>query len=295
MPDRNGRALLGWVAPGDVERLYRSANISSPGTLDEFRDACNAERQARPAGTPIAVGAAGPAELPATVADLSAALIESSLFKRAYAQNAIGIRSVSLAMLVSPQWWVDDDYVSDLGEAIPEHGDDVAQFEFCFGRGRVELPVAQGPGPNRGYLVAFSSPTRNLDAPGELPEVLRVSDHCVEVKVRVETRPNHIMVGPIQGTDRLLILNGVHRLFALLQAGFARAFCVLTQPVNLAQPFQGLDFSNDPQLFKPAELHSAQPPWLRHYAVHSHPVAIRALVQTLRLAIVPDIGFVPKL
>ena len=159
----------------------------------------------------------------------------------------------------------------------------------------VDYPIVLGPLPNRGFLVAFSSRVRDLEAP-LVPTIARVSDNRIEATFAVEPRPNHIMVAQIEGTDRLLILNGVHRLFSLLRSGRDRAFCVFLQPVNVNQTVLGLDFTNNPELFSPSELLGAQPPFLRHYLDSGFPSAVRVreLVQSLRVALVPELSFVPQ-
>jgi hypothetical protein len=224
-------------------------------------------------------------------------LVDAALYKRVYLpMSPAGIKAVPLISLVSPQWWVDDEYVAELVQGLPAQGDDAGLFNFCFRRGSVELPIVQGPLPNRGYLVAFSSKRRSLDVLGAAPTISQPADERIEVTFTVEPRPNHVMVAPIQGTDRLLILNGVHRLLALLRGGRDRAFCVLLQPVNANQPVAGADFANNPELFSWPELLAPQPPFLRHFldGGFSSSVDVRELVQSMRIALVPDMSFYPR-
>jgi len=298
MSERRGRALLGWVAPMHVEPLYRIANVTSPNSIEDFRQASTKARHAKPAASPLAAGASSsPSELVGPGLASALQLVDSPLYKRVYApMRALGVRAVPLISHVCPQWWIDDEYINELADGLPEQGNEADLFGFCFRRGSVDHPIVQGPLQNRAYLVGFSSRDRSLDAPGVAPSFVTVSDDRIDVTFSVEARPNHIMIAPIEGTDRLLILNGVHRLFALLRAGRDRALCILLPPVNVNQPFAGIDFANNPEFFGPAELLSPQPPYLRHFldSGHSLPVSLRELVQTMRVALVPEIGFVPR-
>jgi hypothetical protein len=297
MSDRRCRALLGWVAPIAVDNLYRIGNVTSPDTLQGFRQLCLDARGTKPSGSSLTASGSPPSELVGPGLALALEMLDSPLYKRVYApMRAVGIRSVPLISLICPQWWIDDEYVDDLAAGLPEQGNDISLFEYCFRRGAIDSPIIQGPLPNRGYFVSFSSRTRSLDAPGVAPTVATVSEDRIDVTFSVDARPNHILVAPIEGTDRLLILNGVHRLFALLRAGRDRAVCVFLPPVNVSQPVFGIDFANNPEFFNAGELLSPQPPYLRHFldSGHSHPVTVRALIQTMRVALVPDIGFVPS-
>jgi hypothetical protein len=96
--------------------------------------------------------------------------------------------------------------------------------------------------------------------------------------------------------NRLLILNGVHHLLALLKAGRQHALCLL-RPAREVGELQAMGWNfQDPGLFKPSELTAERPPLLRDYLddQHAADIGIHLRQNFLRLILQTDPGVIPR-
>jgi hypothetical protein len=107
-------------------------------------------------------------------------------------------------------------------------------------------------------------------------------------------RPNYLWLNVIPATQQIAVLNGVHHLTALLNAGRDRAYCLIRQG-PLEQVF---DFGpNNPGIFKAEQFTADRPPLVRDYLDNAvaDTAGVRASDQFMRFAVAgPEIGTVPQ-
>jgi len=197
---------------------------------------------------------------------------------------------VPLAELVTPQWWVDAEYVETLAASAPAEDDLDGMFDFAFSTGRLTRPMNLGLNG-----AAFASAQGDSGNLGPL-RVARYSPERVTFEFDVTPRPNWVWLATTRDMNRLFILNGVHHLLALMKAGRQRAYCLL-RPANTLDELTANGWNPQaPELFKPDELKGARPPLLRDYLDREHAadVAIHLRQSYLRLVVQADPGIIPR-
>jgi hypothetical protein len=198
---------------------------------------------------------------------------------------------VPLADLVTPQWWVDRDYVDDLAVSAPSEDDLDALFDFSFAVGQLSRPMYLGLNG-----AAFASVRGDIGVPGPL-RIANYSPEKVTFEFDVTPRPNWVWVAASQDMNRLLIINGVHHLLALLRAGHKSALCLLRPASTLGELVVHGWNPQDPALFKPNELTAIRPPLLGDYFDEglASDVAIHLRQSYLRVAVNADPGVIPRI
>jgi hypothetical protein len=286
-PERTGKALLGWVQEPVVRPLFYSASVTSPLDVEDFIEVCRTRRGVRPTGAAPSQPAIGP--LPVSLEDQVSALRATEQFRTAYEPFGAIFAMVSLAELVTPQWWVDTEYVEALAAAAPAEDDLHGMFDFSFAMGSLAMPMHLGLNG-----AAFVSAKGDIGVLGPL-RIAHYSPQKVTFEFDVTPRPNWVWLTASQDMNRLLILNGVHHLLALLKAGHSHALCLLRAAQSVGDPTIGFNFQ-DPGLFKPAELTAERPPLLRDYLDNQYAadVGIHLRQNFLRLALQADPGVIPR-
>ncbi len=290
VPERNGKALLGWIQEPDVRPLYYGAAVTTPWNVEDFVEECAARRGAKPSAPETAPAPPTATALPESLEAQASALRATDQFRTQYQPFGAVFAAVPLADLVAPQWWVDAEYVDVLTAGAPAEDDLDGMFGFSFATGRLARPMLLGTNG-----AAFASARGDIGGLTPL-RVARYSPEKVTFEFDVIPRPNWVWLAVVQGMNRLLILNGVHHLLALLKAGRQHAFCLVRQAESLGDlQAMGWNFQ-DPALFKPGELTAARPPLLRDYIDQQHAadVGIRLRQNYLRLAVQPDPGVIPR-
>jgi hypothetical protein len=290
VPERTGKALLGSIQEPDVRPLFIVASVTSPPNVEDFIGTCRAARGARPqpTGTPPPPPAIEP--LPAALEPRANALRTSEQFRIAYEPFGAQFVRVPLAELVTPQWWVDADYVEALAQAAPAEDDLEGMFSFSFAMGSLAMPMHLGTNG-----AAFASRRNDIGLPSPL-RIARYSPEKVTFEFDVPPRPNWVWLAACQDMNRLLILNGVHHLLALLKAGRQHALCLIRSSHSVAAD-QSLGLSaQDPGIFKPSELTSGRPPLLRDYLDDqlAANVGIHLRQCFLRLVLHAEPGMIPR-
>src|SRR6266851_4647667 len=280
VPERLGKALLGWVREPDVRPLFHVSSVTSPPNVDDFVEACRTRRGARPQTTGVLPPPPAVEILPASLEAQAAALRATEQFRTAYEPFGAAFVRVPLAELVTPQWWIDTEYVEALADAAPAEDDLDGMFSFSFASGSLAMPMHLGING-----AAFASAKGDLGGPSPL-RVARYSPKKVTFEFDVTPRPNWVWLAASQDMNRLLILNGVHHLLALLKAGREHALCLLRPAQSVGDQTIGFSFQ-DPALFKPSELTAERPPLLRDYLddQHAADVGIHLRQNFLRLAL----------
>lgn len=131
-------------------------------------------------------------------------LLQSEQFRTQYQLFGVtGIGSVELADLITPQMWIDEEFVDELVGELPPDGDDHGLFDFCFPNGRLGRSSPLGTNG-----AAFTSKRRQIG--GLTPvRVAHYSPEKVTFEFDVIPRPNWLSVGVIE-TGRVVIRNGAH-------------------------------------------------------------------------------------
>jgi hypothetical protein len=289
-PQRQGKALLGWLSEPVVRPIFHILTVTSPGDLELFVAEARSRRQAR---TRIPLTPPAPAavsELPTALAPRADCLRASDQFKTAYEPFGAMFAVVPLGELVTPQWWADAGYVEALAASAPAEDDLDGMFDFSFSMGRLARPMNLGLNG-----AAFASARGDSGSVGPL-RVARYSPERVTFEFDITPRPNWIWLAASQDMTRLLILNGVHHLLALMKAGRRHAYCLL-RPAHSLDDLRanGWDPQN-PELFKPDELKGARPPLLRDYLddEHAADVGIHLRQSYLRLAVQAEPCIIPR-
>jgi hypothetical protein len=286
---RRGKALLQWMNGSDVRSYFYGGQVVAPRDETEFISLWKRARQTAPP-PPLHSGGAGLGPLPESVATRGDKLKAGRVFRDSYelfgADNLVEVRLDG--QLITPQVWVDEQYVDELIPSLPADGDDLGLWDFCFPIGQVGSPSLTGNGG------AFISDRRGIA--GLTPvRVVRTEGDRMTLGFDVVSRPNWmslaVVVCPGLG-PRVLIRNGVHRLLALLRAGRPRAFAVI-QRGGIGDV--GLDF-NDSAIFKPDRLCAPRAPLLSDYVdpVAGTPVSVFATHQIFRFAIVGEMMLAPS-
>jgi hypothetical protein len=290
-PERRGKALLGWVQEPNLRPLFYVSSVTSPRNVEDFVKESRALRGKRaqiPATPPAPMTLA---ELPAALGSRASVLQATDQFRTFYEPFGAIFAVVPLADLVTPQWWVDAEYVETLAAAAPAEDDLAAMFDFSFSMGRLARPMSLGLN-----AAAFASARSDSGVLGPL-RVARYTPEKVTFEFDVTPRPNWVWLassGDMGG--RLLILNGVHHLLALLKAGRQHAFCLLRPASSLGDLIANGWNPQSPEMFKPSELTGARPPLLRDYLddEQAADVGIHLRQSYHRLAIQSDPGVIPR-
>jgi hypothetical protein len=289
-PQRKGKALLGWVPEHDVRSLFYAAAVTSPLDVEEFVDTGRTLRRIR-AGLPAAApGMMEIAELPAGARSRIESLQATTQFQTVYEPFGAQFAVISLADLVTPQWWVDAQYVDELAAVAPAEDDVDGMFGFSFSTGQLGRPMNLGLNG-----AAFASARGDIGVPGPL-RVAQYSPEKVTFEFDVTPRPNWVWVAAVQEMGRLFIVNGVHHLLAMMKAGREHAYCLIRGVRSLGDLVSCGWNPQSIDMFKPNELTSDRPPLLRDYLDEHHAadVGIHLREFYLRFAIQAEPGMIPR-
>jgi hypothetical protein len=290
VPERQGKALLGWIQEPDVRPLFHTSSVTSPLNVEDFVNECRTRRSMRPQAPGALSSSPTVATLPASLEHQASALRSTDQFRTAYEPFGAVFAVVPLAQLVTPQWWIDSEYVETLATTAPAEDDLDGMFSFSFATGRLARPMQLGL-----YGAAFASARSDIGGLTPL-RLARYTPEKVTFEFDVIPRPNWVWLAVSQDTNRLLILNGVHHLLALMKAGRQHAICLI-RPAQSLTDLQALGWNpQSPDLFKPSELTAPRPPLLRDYLDEQHAVdvGIHLRQSYLRFAVQSDPGVIPR-
>ncbi len=208
--DREFRWLMPFLHPAEIDATLnqnpiRLVDSRTPNqVLVEVR-----QRRARLA--PYAMESLRP--LQAVQAVAVEAVRSGDVFEREYASKCdVSFALAPLLALLAPQPLADMDYVAELQGGLRAEPDEVADFAFSFPEGAIPEPAVIG------NTVMFSTPAPSVYV-SPVP-TYRPFAGGYEVIARVEPRPNYLFVAQIDGLGgRLMLINGVHHVLALLRAG----------------------------------------------------------------------------
>ena len=96
VPERRGRALLGWIAEPDVRPAFYATTVTSPASAEDFVAAWRPRYTAKPAAAAVVSGSQFFPGLPAPLADLGAALYATEQFRIQYQPFGAAFATVKL-------------------------------------------------------------------------------------------------------------------------------------------------------------------------------------------------------
>src|SRR5713226_3748750 len=151
--------------------------------------------------------------------------------------------------------------------------------------GRITEPIVTG------NQVWFTSSRRDLYA-HPVPLVREIGEGEFEIVVRAASRPNYIQVAAIE--DKLLLVNGVHKVCALRKMGYSHCLCVIRQVNDLKET--GLEIQQT-TLFRDAMFKSVRPALVTDFLnpLTAAPLRVRAMYQALQIAFTVGMITVPAL
>jgi hypothetical protein len=228
-PDRrNAVGLLGFLHKAEVDQFFKQQpfqTVTGEDPLDLWRQFDAARAQL----APIPTGQIVPA--PDAVEALIAAVRQRPAYVEHYERAAdYRIASAPIESLLTPQWYADTDYIDEISKQLPDRASVEDQLKFAFTEGRIGEPIVSG------NTVLFSSARRDLHVDA-VPRIQRQADGEFTIFIRATSRPNYIQVAEIG--ERLLLVNGVHKVCALYRAGFTHCYCVVRKAHDVATA--GLD------------------------------------------------------
>jgi hypothetical protein len=139
------RALLGYVPEQNVRNLFYAAAVTSPPSVDELVALSRTYRLVHPQPSPVVASLSESRPLPAELEDKAAEIRGTEQFRTHYELFGAKFYLVPLDELVTPQWWIDSDYVETLAARAPEPGDLPGLFDYAFPIGHLEMPMTMGP------------------------------------------------------------------------------------------------------------------------------------------------------
>jgi hypothetical protein len=295
MQRRRAHALLTWVPELALDALHRGGVIE-PFDVAEFKGLARAARQ-KPLSLAALASDADVLEPGETVAGRVELLTRTPVFVDCYAGYGARIVKVPLSGLVAPQWHADMDYIDELKAALPPRDDEAALFDYSFGEDKLGAVALLNAGAQQVGVV--NVPRGQPPRVGRMSAEVAADRHRVTFSVDVEARPHlvHVMAaqvamqqGPVQLlSSRLIVLDGVHRLLAMLSSGYTHAYAVmLTElaPQQLATYMGG----GGPHLVLDAALGAQRPPRLDDYLDEAvfDVVSLQSLEVSLSLVVSPQ-------
>jgi hypothetical protein len=204
--------------------------------------------------------------LDATLAPLAAALEANDWFQSSFDNLPYTIELVELDKLVVSQIQVEDGYSVQIAQRLGKTPDPADLFRFCLPLERELAPVEIRRLSSDIYqFVSPSSDFRAHDVTllrGEaLAGMKQAGPVAAMVGICVGFGSNFLSA--IRSNNRLLLQNGYHRAYALRQAGFTHAWCVIehvTRKDDLRLTATG-EVLEDPEFYFAAK----RPPILRDF------------------------------
>jgi hypothetical protein len=228
--------LIGFQSQMEACVTLTNNNISNlPQSLEElYRLWSDAQKQSRkPAkhrrgcGLPIA------RSLPPHLQGIEGELKSRPTYKRHY-ENAAEYRValVPVCHLITPQWYVDLDYISAIKQSTPPPDNLEEALAIAF-KGEDCVPIPSLATQAGLSIATFRQPAKNLLVGS--PEIDSTNPHQTKICLPVETKGNYLQVCQIGSF--FVIANGVHRACAFLEVGWDFIPCLLRTAKSLYDIF----------------------------------------------------------
>ena len=231
-PTRNMVALLGFLQKAEVDTIFER----QPWEMIDSRTPAQLWREFAakvPDLPPIPAGAATllGQEAEEVIADVKTRRTYVEHYDR---QADYSFASVPIGALLSPQWTADIDYVREIASSASPGMSQSELLKFTTSEGSITKPIVTG------NQVLFTSPRPDLYA-DVVPKVSTDPQGGFQISVRAGSRPNYVQVAKVG--DKLLLVNGVHKVCGLALAGYIDVPCVFREAPTFADTGIG---QNDP-------------------------------------------------
>jgi hypothetical protein len=281
-PTRKAKLLLGFLAKGEVDAIFKQNPFEVPATdrspIQLWRR--SADAVARLPFTP-------PVASIEVLDNGESQIVDEIKARPTYKKHYESIADYQFAMvpvnsLLAPQWLADMDYIEELSCRISPNAGVEEQIRFAMADGVITEPIIAGP------QVIFTSQSRDLHAE-QIPSVRQVGPGEFEVVVRASSRPNYVQAAAVG--NRLLLTNGVHKVCAFLLKGYTHVPCVLRR-INRVEE-SGLNLQTS--LFRPELFNGARPAQVLDFLNDDVAVSIsmRSMHQVLRIGVGVEVLQVP--
>ena len=225
-PTRHFSAVLGFLMKGEVDAIFKQTPFRLPD--DPADPMAHWQRSLEGRGPltaldPLQDGALAP--LPEGARGVAEVIKRRRTYRVHYENVAdyhFGL--VPAAALLAPQWFADLDYVDELAKKLRPEMSVGDLLDFTMPEGFITEPIING------NEVIFSSARADLSA-SPIPEVRSTGAGEFEIVVHASCRPNYVQAALLDG--RLLLLNGVHKVLALLRRGYSTVPCLWKQVHSL--------------------------------------------------------------
>jgi hypothetical protein len=274
-PTRKARLLLGFLAKGEVDAIFKQNPFEIPETdgdpIQLWRRSADAV-----AGLPLTPPVPGIEVLDNGALPIVEEIKARPTYRKHYESFAdYQFCMVPINSLLAPQWLADMDYIDELSRRISSDAGIEEQIRFAMAEGVITEPIIAGP------QVIFTSQGRDLHAE-QIPSVRQVGTGEYEIVVRASSRPNYIQAVAIG--NRLLLTNGVHKVCALALKGYTRVPCVLRSISRIEE--SGLNLQTT--LFRPDLFGGARPAQVVDFL--NEDVAVSVLMRSMHQVLTVGIG-----
>jgi hypothetical protein len=260
--------LIGYIPELQFLQLIQTDNLVETRSQEELHTVWEAAAARRTRLTNHPSPSLGTAPLPQSLASYEREIRERVTYKRYYEGSRLCL--VPVQELITPQWYVNLDYIDTLKRRVPQPGQLQEALDLVCDEGGVTLtkPCASNLGelpslalqtPAYRDLVTSFAPLRPFEVQQTGPQKLSLTIH-----VDIEVKPNYLLLAKIGA--RYLIVNGVHRALTFLQAGWQRIPCLVRDAAPTTRSLAELGFQQAPGLL-PDEytLKGTRPAYLSDY------------------------------
>jgi hypothetical protein len=270
---RRAVGLLGFLAKAEVDAHFRQQMFKTHNGEDPF-DLWRAAETHRKGLLAVPPGAA--VRIPEDLQHLAAEVRRRKTYQRHYESQAdYQFCTVPIESLISPQWYADLDYVDELKARLGTAPSTERAFQFAFVEGQINAPLVTA------NQVQFTSPGLDLFVDAT-PIVQRAEDGSFTITVLAGSRPNYIQVALLD--DRLVLVNGVHKVCALYALGLRTCFCALRVVTRLEE--SGLNFQAT-SLYRDEVFKSMRPALVTDFMNPSVavPLRMKSMYQVMQVSI----------
>jgi hypothetical protein len=280
-PTRNLSFILGFLAKGEVDAMFKQNPFEIPSTADPislWRQSEIAVRSLQPTPPATDIRILEDTEQP-VIREIKA----RGTYKKYYEALADYVFALVPAnSLLAPQSLADFDYIYELSSRLSANASLDDQLRFAMPDGIITEPVIAG------NQVVFASHGRDLHAE-QVPTVRQVGSGDFEIVVSATSRPNYIQAAQLG--QRLVLTNGVHKVCAMVTRGYTHVPCLLRQIGRIEEA--GLNIQST--LFRPQLFAGPRPAQVIDFLDErvAVPVHVRSMQQVLRIGIMTEILHVP--
>jgi hypothetical protein len=226
-PTRRVAGLLGFLVKGEVDAIFDQHPFEPVPRGADVMELWQQSAVARETLPPLASFPGEVDTLPDEMAPVVESIKKRRTYRRSYERLAdYHFGTVPIAALLTPQWYADLEYVAELAERVRDEMDAADLLAFAMPEGFITEPIV------RGNQVVFTSQRLDLNAI-PVPDVRDVGDGELEIVVRASSRPNYVQVAVLN--ERLVLVNGVHKVLALHSHGHDRVPCVWRRVHDLGE------------------------------------------------------------